>query len=224
MSIQFKCKLIQIQSFHFIVWICYNDLIVRINSSHVIVRIGRNNYVYKWIPSQWWRCWTNWHIPLVVALVFLSYHQRQQIIICLVFFPGSLFCQICTIFFYTICRILIRMFFSNHIRSCITDSYVYATYTNLYHLRLVTIYKLVYISAKYYNFIWLPHTNLYISAFQLHEFNPTNLYIIWLCEFIRKLIRICSFHFIVRICYNDLIVQINRLHVIVRIGRNDYVY
>jgi hypothetical protein len=48
-------------------------------------------------------------------------------------------------FFYTICRLLVRMFFANHIRTCITDSYVGATYTNLYHLRLVTIYELVYL-------------------------------------------------------------------------------
>ena len=91
-SIQFKCKLIRIWYFHFIVQIRYKDLIVWINSSHVIVRIGRNNYVYKWIPSQWRRCWTYRHILLVRSLVFLSFHQRQQIIICLVFFPGSLFC------------------------------------------------------------------------------------------------------------------------------------
>ncbi len=92
-SIQFTCKLIQIWSFHFIVQICYNDLIVWVNSSHVMVRIGRNNYVYKWIPSQWKRCWTNRHISLVGSLVFLSFHQRQHIILCLVFFPGSLFCR-----------------------------------------------------------------------------------------------------------------------------------
>jgi hypothetical protein len=48
-------------------------------------------------------------------------------------------------FFYTICGLLIRMFFANHIRTRITDSYVGATYTNLYHLHLVTIYKLVYV-------------------------------------------------------------------------------
>ncbi len=90
-SIYFKCKLIRIWSFHFIVRIQYSDLIVWINSSHVIVRIGRNNYVYKWIPSQWRCCWTNRHIPLVESLFFLSFHQRQQIMICLVFFPGSLF-------------------------------------------------------------------------------------------------------------------------------------
>ncbi len=52
-------------------------------------------------------------------------------------------------FFHTICRMLICMFFSNHIRTRNTDSYVGATYTNLYHLCLVTIYELVYISAKY---------------------------------------------------------------------------
>ena len=89
---------------------------------------------------------------------------------------------------------------------------------------LLTIYILVYISTKYYEFVWLPHTNSYISAFWLYEFNPMNSYIIWLYKFIGKLIRIRSFHFIVRICYNDLIVQINRLHVIVRIGRNDNAY
>jgi hypothetical protein len=67
-------------------------------------------------------------------------------------------------FFYTICRMLICMIFSNHIRTCNTDLYVGATYTNLYHLCLATMYKLIYISAKYYDFVWLPHTNSYISA------------------------------------------------------------
>ena len=33
-------------------------------------------------------------------------------------------------FFYTICRLQIRMFFANHIRTRITDLYVGATYTN----------------------------------------------------------------------------------------------
>ncbi len=80
-------------------------------------------------------------------------------------------------FFFTICRMLICMIFSNHIRTHNTDSYVGATYTNLYHLCLATIYKLVYISAKSYDFVWLPHTNLYISACQLYKFHPTNLYI-----------------------------------------------
>jgi hypothetical protein len=37
------------------------------------------------------------------------------------------------------------MFFVNHIRTRITDSYVGATYTSLYHLHLVTIYELVYV-------------------------------------------------------------------------------
>ncbi len=37
------------------------------------------------------------------------------------------------------------MFFANHMRTCITDSYVGATYTNSYHLHLVTIYKLPYV-------------------------------------------------------------------------------
>jgi hypothetical protein len=81
-------------------------------------------------------------------------------------------------FFYTICRLLIRMFFANHIRTCITDSYVGATYMNSYHLCLVKIYKLVCISTKYYNFVWLPHTNSYISACRLYKFYPTNSYII----------------------------------------------
>ncbi len=67
-------------------------------------------------------------------------------------------------FFYTICRMLIRIIFSNHIRTRNTDSYVGSTYTNSYHLCLATIYELIYISAKYYNFIWLPHTNLSISS------------------------------------------------------------
>ncbi len=116
------------------------------------------------------------------------------------------------------------MIFSNHIRTRIMDSYVGTTYTNSYHLHLATIYKLVYITAKYYDFVWLRHTNSYISAFWLYEFNPTNSYIIWLYKFIGKLIQIWSFHLIVRICLNDLIVRINRLHVVVRIGRNNYVY
>ncbi len=67
-------------------------------------------------------------------------------------------------FFYTICRMLICMIFSNHIRTRNMDSYVGATYTNSYHRRLATIYELVYISAKYYDFVWLPHTNSYIST------------------------------------------------------------
>jgi hypothetical protein len=73
-------------------------------------------------------------------------------------------------FFYTICRMLILMIFSNHIRTCSTDLYVGATYTTWYHLCLATIYELLYISAKYYDFIWLPHTNLYISACRLYKF------------------------------------------------------
>jgi hypothetical protein len=81
-------------------------------------------------------------------------------------------------FFYTIYRMLICMIFSNHIRTRNMDSYVGAIYTNLYHLHLVTIYELLYTSTKYYNFVWLPHTNLYISACRLYEFHPTNLYII----------------------------------------------
>jgi hypothetical protein len=80
-------------------------------------------------------------------------------------------------FFYTICRFLICMFFANHIRTRTTDSYVGATYTNSYHLHLATIYELVYISAKYYNFVWLPHMNLHISACRLYEFYLTNSYI-----------------------------------------------
>jgi hypothetical protein len=67
-------------------------------------------------------------------------------------------------FFYTICRILICMIFSNHIRTRNMDSYVSATYKNAYYLYLATIYKLVYISVKYYDFVWFPHTNSYISA------------------------------------------------------------
>jgi hypothetical protein len=67
-------------------------------------------------------------------------------------------------FFYTVCRILICMIFSNHIHTRNTDSYVGATYTNLYYLCLATIYELVYISAKYYHIVWCPHTNSYISA------------------------------------------------------------
>ncbi len=81
-------------------------------------------------------------------------------------------------FFYTIFRMLICMILSNHIRTCNTNSYVGATYMNLYHLHLATIYELVYISAKYYDFVWLPHTNSYISACQLYEFLPTNSYIV----------------------------------------------
>jgi hypothetical protein len=80
-------------------------------------------------------------------------------------------------FFYTICRILICMIFFNHIRTRNMDLYVGATYTNWYHLCLVTIYKLVYIFAKYYDFVWSPHTNLYISACRLYKFHPTNSYI-----------------------------------------------
>ncbi len=75
-SIQFTCKLIQIWSFHFIVQIGYNNLIVWINRLHVIVRISRNNFVYKWITSQWWHCWTNQHIPLVVALFFFFFPSK----------------------------------------------------------------------------------------------------------------------------------------------------
>jgi hypothetical protein len=48
-------------------------------------------------------------------------------------------------FFYTTCRLLICMFFANHIHTRITDSYVGATYTNSYHLHLVTMYKLAYV-------------------------------------------------------------------------------
>ncbi len=223
-SIQFKCKLIHIWSFQFIVRICYNDLIVQINRSHVIVRIGRNNYVYKWIPSQWRRCWANRHIFLVVALVFFVFPLKAANYNLPHLLPWFFVLPNLYVFFYTICGMLSCMFFSNHIRTCIMDSYVGATFTNSYHLCLVTIYELVYISTKYYDFVWLPHTNSYISAFRLYKFNPMNLYIIWLCKFIGKLIQIWSFHFIVRICYNNLFVQINRLHVIVRIGRNNYVY
>jgi hypothetical protein len=79
--------------------------------------------------------------------------------------------------FYTICRMLICIFFSNHICTRNMDLYVGATYTNSYHLCLVTIYKLIYISAKYYDFVWLPHTNSYISACRLYKFYPTNSYI-----------------------------------------------
>ncbi len=81
------------------------------------------------------------------------------------------------IFFYTICRMLICLIFSNHICTRYTDSYVGAAYTNSYHLCLATIYELVYISAKYYDFVWLPHTNLYISACRLYGFHPMNPYI-----------------------------------------------
>ncbi len=56
-------------------------------------------------------------------------------------------------FFYTICGMIICMIFSNHIRTCNTDLYVGATYTNSYHLRLATIYELVCISMKYYDFV-----------------------------------------------------------------------
>ncbi len=87
-------------------------------------------------------------------------------------------------FFDTICRILISMIFSNHMRTRNTDSYVSATYTNLYYLCLARIYELVYISAKYYDFVWFPHTNSYISACWLYKFHATNLYILWLYEFI----------------------------------------
>jgi hypothetical protein len=48
-------------------------------------------------------------------------------------------------FFYKICRLLICMFFANHILTYITDLYVGGTYTNLYHFYLATIYKLVYV-------------------------------------------------------------------------------
>jgi hypothetical protein len=80
--------------------------------------------------------------------------------------------------FYTICRMLICIIFSNLIHTRNTDSYVGTTYTNSYHLCLVTIYELVYISTKYYDFIWLPHTNSYISSCRLYKFHPTNSYII----------------------------------------------
>jgi hypothetical protein len=81
-------------------------------------------------------------------------------------------------FFYTIYRILICMIFSNHIRTCNTDLYAGATYMNSYYLHLAAIYKLVNITTKYYDFIWFPHTNSYISACQLYEFYPTNSYIL----------------------------------------------
>jgi hypothetical protein len=56
---------------------------------------------------------------------------------------------------------LICMIFSNHVRTRNTNLYVGATYTNSYHLHLAIIHKLVYISAKYYDFVWLPYMNSY---------------------------------------------------------------
>jgi hypothetical protein len=82
------------------------------------------------------------------------------------------------VFFYTICRILICIIFSNHIRMRNTNLYVGATYTNSYYLCLATVYELVYISAKYYDFVWFPLTNSYISACRLYEFHPTTSYIL----------------------------------------------
>jgi hypothetical protein len=70
---------------------------------------------------------------------------------------------------------------------------------------MITTYELIYI--RFLTIRIQPYELVHHLTVQIHRQNYTNL----------------SFHFIVQICYNNLIVQINSLHVIVRIGRNDYV-
>jgi hypothetical protein len=67
--------------------------------------------------------------------------------------------------------------------------------TNLYHLCLLTTYKLVYYGREILRIRSLPHTNLYMAVkyyefvcFQLYEFNTTNLY---MTNQERKNIQIC---------------------------------
>jgi hypothetical protein len=77
-------------------------------------------------------------------------------------------------FFNTVFRLLIHMFFANHIRTCIMELYVGATYTNSYHLRLATIYKLVYVRKilricmiTSYKLVYIRFSTVQIQSYKL---------------------------------------------------------